>query len=131
MPQPMQQPVQQIPQVAPIMSQTGILGKVVDSVDVVKGTDIPLDGSTSYFPLADGTAIVTKSLQMDGTSKMVIYKPIEENKKNLPKYLTIEELDEKLKKIKQIDPDDFDELKDTIESLKKEVKGLKSKKKDE
>ena len=27
-------------------------GKQVDSIDVVKATDIPLDGSVSYFPIA-------------------------------------------------------------------------------
>ena len=38
----------------------GLLGKLVDSVDVVKAIDIPLDGSISYFPLTNGTAIITK-----------------------------------------------------------------------
>ena len=70
-PQPVSQPVQNIV----------LQGKSVDSIDVVKAMDIPLDGSVSYFPLADGTAIVTKQLQMDGTSKTVVYKPVTENDK--------------------------------------------------
>ena len=37
-------------------------GKVVDSLDVVKATDIPYDGSVSYFPLTDHSAIITKQL---------------------------------------------------------------------
>ena len=53
----------------------GLQGKLVDSIEVVKAIDIPLDGSTSYFALADGSAIVTKQLQKDGTSKTIIYKP--------------------------------------------------------
>ena len=53
----------------------GLQGKLVDSIEVVRAIDIPLDGSTSFFPLADGTAIVTKQLQKDGTSKTIIYKP--------------------------------------------------------
>lgn len=57
-------------------SITGLQGKVVDSLDVVKATDIPYDGSVSYFPLTDNSAIITKQLQQDGTSKVVIYKPI-------------------------------------------------------
>lgn len=45
---------------------SGLQGKSVDSLDVVKAMDIPLDGSISYFPLTDGSAIITKQLQMDG-----------------------------------------------------------------
>lgn len=50
-------------------------GKSVESLDVAKAIDIPIDGSISYFPLTDGSAIITKQLQMDGKSKTVIYKP--------------------------------------------------------
>ena len=82
--QPIQQTLPQIPQVCSLM------GKQVDSIDVVKATDIPLDGSTCYFPLIDGSAIVTKKLQNDGTSKTIIYKPVdnqEETKIKLSKAL--------------------------------------------
>lgn len=54
-------------------------GKVVDSVDVVKAMDVPLDGTITYFPKADGTAIYTKQLQKDGTSKINIYEMKNEN----------------------------------------------------
>ena len=86
--QPQQMPRQTAPMYKP---QTGITlqGKVVDSLDVVKATDIPYDGSVSYFPLTDGSAIITKQLQQDGTSKMVIYKPISDDEdNNKPKYMT-------------------------------------------
>ena len=56
----------------------GLQGKSVESLDVVKAMDIPLDGSISYFPLTDGSAIITKQLQQDGTSKTIIYKPFTE-----------------------------------------------------
>ena len=46
----------------------GLQGKTVDNIEVVKATDIPLDGSVSYFPLVDGSSIITKQLQADGTS---------------------------------------------------------------
>ena len=65
------------------MSKNGLQGKQVDSVDVVKATDVPFDGSVSYFPLTDGSAIVTKQLQMDGTSKIVIFKPFNEQKSEI------------------------------------------------
>ena len=120
--QPMQQPVQQMQPVAPI--QTGLQGKAVDSIDVVKGMDIPFDGSTSYFPLVDGTAIVTKSLQMDGTSKIVIYKPTEDVKKEIPKYLTIEDLK---KELESITINDLEDLREDIDFIKEELKKIKKK----
>ena len=75
--------------------QNSLQGKVVDSLDVVKATDIPYDGSVSYFPLTDGTAIITKQLQQDGTSKVVIYKPMIENEES--KYITETDLEKQLK----------------------------------
>lgn len=77
----------------------GLLGKSVDSVDVVKAIDIPLDGSVSYFPLTDGSAIVTKQLQMDGTSKIMVYKPIIEQKEEV-KTISYEEFEELRKEVK-------------------------------
>lgn len=93
-------------------------GKVVDSVDTVKGMDINLDGSVSYFPLADGTKIITKQLNMDGTSKMVVYEQVKEDIKEV-KYVTSDELDKAIKKI------DLSDIKDEIDSLKKQIKKLK------
>lgn len=77
----------------------GLLGKSVDSVDVVKAIDIPLDGSVSYFPLTDGSAIVTKQLQMDGTSKIMVYKPIIEQRGEI-KTVSYEEFEELKKELK-------------------------------
>lgn len=96
----------------------GLNGKVVDSVDTVKGMDINLDGSVSYFPLADGSKIVTKQLNVDGTSKMVVYEQVKENIKEV-KYITSDELDKAIKKI------DLSDIKDEIDNLKKQIKNLK------
>lgn len=109
-------------------------GKVVDSLDVVKATDIPYDGSVSYFPLTDGTAIITKQLQQDGTSKMVIYKPITENEEPKSKYVTENDFKEQIKDMdsKFITEDDFKEQiksinnKD-IKDMKEDIKALKRK----
>lgn len=67
------QPMQPVEQYQPqqMYKQIGLQGKSVDSIDVVKAMDIPLDFSISYFPLTDESAIVTKQLQTDGTSKTV------------------------------------------------------------
>lgn len=104
---------------------TGLLGKSVDNIDVVKAMDIPLDGSISYFPLTDGSAIVSKQLQNDGTSKIVVYKPTQEEKEEAVKYATIEDLQNA---INDIDLSKFDDLEDDLEEIKKELKALKKNK---
>lgn len=95
-----------------------IQGKQVDSIDVVKATDVPFDGSISYFPLTDGTAIVTKQLQTDGTSKLVIFKPVSDEKKEI-KYLTRDDLD---KALNSLNLSDIDEIKEEIKEIKKQLK---------
>ena len=99
-------------------------GKTVDNIEVVKATDIPLDGSVSYFLLVDGSSIITKQLQADGTSRMVVYKPIETQQPKQVEvqetYITEKELDEKLSKL------DNKELKEEIEKIKKQIKDLMS-----
>ena len=118
-----QQPMLQNYQM-PINKTGGLLGKSVDNIDVVKATDIPLDGSISYFPLTDGSAIISKQLQMDGVSKMVIYKPVEEDKKDVVKFVTLDELQEA---INDIDLSDIQDIKDEIKEIKKQLKEFKSK----
>lgn len=100
------------------MPKNGLQGKQVDSVDVVKATDVPFDGSVSYFPLTDGSAIVTKQLQMDGTSKIVVFKPFNEQKSEV-KYLTSEDLE---KAINGLNLEEIDNIKDEIKEIKKQIK---------
>lgn len=104
---------------------TTLLGKAVESIEVVKATDIPLDGSISYFPLTDGSAIVSKQLQNDGTSKIVVYKPAKEDKKEAIQFATLDDLQEA---IGEIDLSDIQDLKDEIKEIKKQLKDLKPKK---
>ena len=124
--QPMQQPIEQ--QTQPIVNSTmpvrqSLNGKLVDSIDVVKAIDIPLDGSISYFPLTNGSAIVTKQLLTDGTSKMTIYKPVEAKDEPKVQYATMEDLK---KSIKEIDMSEvIDDLRDEIKELKSEIKKMK------
>lgn len=114
MPQPMEMPMPQ--QTMPQMAINRLNGKQVDSIEVVKATDISLDGSVNYFPLIDGSAIITKQLMKDGTSKITIYEPKKE--KDI-KYVTSDEFDEKVK--------DYEELEEQLEDIKKELKEIKSK----
>lgn len=122
-PQSMEIPMQtqNAPQMA-LNRQNMLYGKQVDSLEVVKAIDIPLDGSISYFPLANGSAIVTKQLQQDGTSKITIYEP--KTQKEDMKFATIEDIDKRLEKL---DFSEIDDLKDDLEDLKKELKDIKNK----
>lgn len=118
-PQPQMQPEMQFNQQPMYRQPSGLQGKSVDNVEVVKATDIPLDGSISYFPLTDGSAIVTKQLQQDGTSKTVIYRPSDEKEeKNLPKYITADELDKAIKKV------DSSDLRDELKTIKRQLKDI-------
>lgn len=125
-PQPMQQvPIGQIPVAKVPATDLGIKlqGKLVDSIDVVKAMDIPFDGSVSYFPLTDGSAIVTKQLQQDGTSRTVVYEPVKgEKPQEAPKYITEEELNEAIKKI-----DTGKGFKDEIKTLKRNIEDISEK----
>lgn len=120
--QPMQS-FQPLPEARPVLN-----GKQVESIEVAKTIDIPCDGSINYFAVANGSAIVTKQIQLDGTSKTVIYKPLTEEQKDIPKYITVDDLN---KAIKEIDLSDIDDLKEKFSDLKDEIKELKKKKKDE
>lgn len=119
-----QRPVEQ--QYIPTPSFTkpnGLQGKQVDSMEVVKATDVPFDGSISYFPLMDGSAIITKQLQNDGTSKITIFKPIEEQNSEIP-YITQEELKSALN---ELNLDELDDIKEELRELKKQIKEIKKK----
>lgn len=50
------------------------LGKIVDSVDIVKATDIPMDGSMYYFPKADGSEIFGKQWLANGQTRILTFK---------------------------------------------------------
>lgn len=125
--QQMQQPMvqqQTIQQPIQPMQPVGLQGKSVDSIDVVKAMDIPLDGSVSYFPLVDGTAIITKQLQSDGTSKTIIYQPIVDNERKIeaPKFVTFEDLERKMKSLDNTD--EIEKLKEQIQDLSDELDNI-------
>lgn len=120
--QPIYQPMYQVPISQPTSS--GLQGKIVDSIETAKNQDIQLDGSISYFALTDGTAIVSKQLQADGTSKTTIYRPINDENIELPKYATLDDIK---KEINNIDLSDIDDLKEEIKELKKQIKEIKKK----
>lgn len=100
----------------------GLQGKSVESLDVVKAMDIPLDGSISYFPLTDGSAIITKQLQQDGTSKTIIYKPFAEptTPTETIKYVSEDEV----KAMIENSSETILELQDDIKELKRQNRDI-------
>ena len=65
-------------------NQMSALGKIVDSIDVVKAADIPMDGNAYYFPKADGTEVYCKQWLQNGTTRILTFKPVfEDNPNNL------------------------------------------------
>lgn len=55
------------------------IGKFVDSIDIVKATDIPMDGNMYYFPKADGSEIYAKQWMSNGQTRILTFKPIFDN----------------------------------------------------
>lgn len=105
--------------------KTSLQGKQVESISVAMNSDIPFDGSLNFFPILDGSAIVTKQLTTDGTIKTLVYNLSDKNDVK-PTYITPDDL---TKAIKDIDLSDIDDLKDEIKELKQEIKDLKKKSK--
>ena len=103
-------------------TQAMLQGKTVESIDVAKITEGPIDGSVGYYPLTDGSAIVSKQLQADGKTKITVYKPVElSDLGNDVKFVTPEELDEALK---NVDIPSLKELKEELKTLKRQFRDL-------
>lgn len=59
-------------------------GKIVDSIDVVRATDIPMDGNLYYFPKADGTEIYAKSWDLNnGKTRILTFKPLSDEQTDI------------------------------------------------
>ena len=78
--QSLQQPI--VPTQTPVSNQMSALGKMVDSIDVVKATDIPMDGNAYYFPKADGTEVYCKQWLQNGTTRILTFMPVFEDNPN-------------------------------------------------
>lgn len=107
------QPPMQNSQMQATSQQTSFIGKVVDSIDVVKATDIPMDGNIYYFPKADGTEIFGKQWLANGRTHILTFKPVldtEPNNQSKSKIGISEEATEVIMKR-------FDELENKISNL--------------
>ena len=121
--QSLQQPVSQ--------AQMSAIGKIVDSIDVVKATDIPMDGNSYYFPKADGTEVYCKQWLQNGTTRMLTFKPVFEDNPN-----NVSSDTEKLKisisdEVTEVFMKRFDELEKRIDDLIPKKTVVRSKKESE
>lgn len=73
--QSLQQPMSQT-SMPGASQQMNVIGKIVDSIDVVKAADVPMDGSMYYFPKADGTEIFGKQWLSNGQTRILAFKPV-------------------------------------------------------
>lgn len=114
--QQFQQAIQQ-PQIAPAQVQTvnqfPTLGKMVESIDIVKATDIPIDGNIYYFPKADGTEIYSKTWLPNGQTRILTFKPILDDNPN-----TLSNDEEKLK---------FDTIEQVLGGIQNDIKTINEK----
>ena len=92
-----QQIQQQIP-VQQMQQQSGLNGKIVESFEVFKGLDVPMDGNTYYFPKADGSEIYSKRWLQNGTTEQITYKVIQEQveEKENPLMVKLNAIEEQL-----------------------------------
>lgn len=111
--QTLQPQLQNNPNLTPGLNMLASLGKVVESMDIVKVTDIPMDGNTYYFPKADGSEIYSKQFMPNGQTRILTFKPLLESE---PNNSTPEE--EKLK---------FDTFNAFLEGIQNDIKTLNDK----
>ena len=123
---PQPQPQQFISQpMAPQTQQPQSLnGKIVDSEDVVKATEVPI-GGYGIFPKADLSEIYIKSWNNNGTTSIITFKPITQEVKepqivednSLKIIERLNELDAKIDSLM------MNNVAVTAQVAKKEVKG--------
>ena len=111
--QAINQPIQNNTNLTPGLNMLASLGKVVESMDIVKVTDIPMDGNMYYFPKADGSEIYSKQFMPNGQTRILTFKPTLGNEPN-----DLSNEDEKTKMVA------FDEV---LGAIRSEIKAINDK----
>ena len=65
---------QQVPPIQPNSLQSNLNGKIVDSEDIVRATEVPI-GGYGIFPKADLSEIYIKSWNNNGTTSIITFIP--------------------------------------------------------
>ena len=131
--QSIQQPMQNIVsnQIPGANQQYTPMGKIIENVDVLKTTEVPMDGNIYYFPKADGSEIYSKQWLANGTTRILTFKPVFEDNPN-----TLSSDTEKLKiglsdKVTDVFMKRFDELEKRIDDLMSKKTTVRAKKESE
>ena len=131
--QSLQQPMQNIVsnQIPGANQQYTPIGKIIENVDVLKTTEVPMDGNIYYFPKADGSEIYSKQWLANGTTRILTFKPVFEDNPN-----TLSSDTEKLKiglsdKVTDVFMKRFDELEKRIDDLMSKKTTVRAKKESE
>lgn len=78
-------------------------GRIVSSAEEILPGEVPMNGTTSIFPLADGSGIITKTWGKDGLIKQMLYvPPFEEQKVENEKEDSTSIILERLDKIEKL-----------------------------
>lgn len=85
-------------------------------------------GSISYFALSNGSAIVTKQLTADGTSRVIVYKPEKNEIATNVQDMNFVTQDQMEKAISTANADEIKDLKSKIKDLEKQIETLSKKK---
>ena len=88
---------QQMPQPQP--QPQAIRGRFVENPQSITPQDVPMDGSIGVYPIKDCSAVYLKAWQQDGTIKTVKYIPEESIPELKRKVTTLEDLEERVKKL--------------------------------
>lgn len=121
--QAIQQPIQN--------QQFAPMGKIVESMDIVKVTDIPMDGNVYYFPKADGTEIYSKQFMPNGQTRILAFKPILEDNPNILSNEEEKSIYEALNSVLVGIQEDVKALNDKVDKISKPTRSKKEVSEDE
>lgn len=102
--------------------------KIVDGIDAVKATDIPMDGSAYYFPKADGTEIFAKKWNPDGSTTITSYLPLESSQNDSTIKSSSKSFQEQMEAINTYSLHISDQVDALVSMLEKNTKGNVKKK---
>lgn len=98
--------------------QLNVLGKIVDGIESVKATEIPMDGNIYYFPKADGSEIYGKHwIVNEGRTRILTFKPITEVDYNDSSTEQEKSKFAPLESVTEVFNERFDKLENKISSL--------------
>lgn len=97
---------QQQQQYQPTMTQNvasqGITGRVVASLEEIVPNDVPMNGSTAFFPVSDGSAIFARAWNRDGSIATVVYRPVTDEQTDQQPQVTLMDVMDQLSDIQDL-----------------------------